>query len=124
MSNAIYRVLVIDDNIENRKQLENHLKTKGHLVQVAGDGQEGLDMLCAHGFDLILTGINLPKLNGFELLEQMNAHPDLKNLPVIIISAVSDMQSVTDQPLDANFRIRNGITITVDKDVGGDFIDR
>ncbi len=51
-------------------------------------------MLCAHGFDLILTGINLPKLNGFELLEQMNAHPDLKNLPVIIISAVSDMQSV------------------------------
>ena len=95
MSNAIYRVLVIDDNIDNRKQLENHLKTKGHLVQVAGDGQEGLDMLYAHGFDLILTGINLPKLNGFELLEQMNNHPDLKNLPVIIISAVSDMQSVT-----------------------------
>ena len=95
MSNAIYRVLVIDDNIENRKQLENHLKTKGHLVQVAGDGQEGLDMLCAQSFDLILTGINLPKLNGFELLEQMNAHPDLKNLPVIIISAVSDMQAVT-----------------------------
>ena len=59
MSNAIYRVLVIDDNIENRKQLENHLKTKGHLVQVAGDGQEGLDMLCAQSFDLILTGINL-----------------------------------------------------------------
>ncbi len=95
MSNVISRVLVIDDNIQNRTQLENHLKSRGHLVVGAGDGQEGFDVMCAQSFDLILMGINLPTLTGFQILEQMNAHPDLKHLPVIIISAVSDMDAVT-----------------------------
>lgn len=94
MSNVIYRVLVIDDNLDNRKQLENHLKTQGHLVDSADDGQVGLDMMRAHPFDLILTGINLPTLDGFQLLEKMRAHPDLKDTPVMIISAVADMEAV------------------------------
>lgn len=94
MAEVTYRVLVIDDNVDRRSQLENHLSASGHLVHLAGDGQEGLDMMSAQAFDLILSGIHLPKLNSFELLEKMKQHPVLKDLPVIIISANADMQVV------------------------------
>lgn len=95
MSNSISRVLVVDDNVENRTALQQHLEAQGSSVQCAGDGQEALEIMCAQPFDLILMGVNLPKMNGFQLLERMKAQSDLRLLPVIVITSVDDMDSVT-----------------------------
>ena len=94
MSNLTSRVLLVDDNAEHRAAIQQYLEGQGHSVQVAEDGQSALDVMCAHTFDLILMGVNLPKLNGFEVLERMKAHPALKQIPVIIVSSVSDTDSV------------------------------
>ena len=94
MSNLMSRVLLVDDNAEHRAAIQQYLEGQGHHVQAAGDGKTALDVMCAQTFDLVLMGVNLPKLTGFEVLERMKAHPLLKQLPVIIVSSVSDTESV------------------------------
>lgn len=87
-------VLVVDDNEMNRDMLARRLTRQGHEVIVAEDGQRALDLLQARSFDLMLLDIMMPKMNGYEVLEQMKADGALRGLPVIMISAVDDLDSV------------------------------
>lgn len=87
-------VLVVDDNEANRDVLSRRLKRQGHSVVVAENGLQALEMMRAQSFDLILLDIMMPEMNGYQVLEELKADIALRHVPVIMISALDDVDSV------------------------------
>ncbi|MGB3511144.1 MAG: adenylate/guanylate cyclase domain-containing protein [Microcoleaceae cyanobacterium] len=87
-------VLVVDDNQVNRDLLARRLKRQGHLVTNATDGFQALEMMRSQPFDLVLLDIMMPQMNGYQVLETLKADSALRHIPVIMISAVDDIDSV------------------------------
>ena len=86
-------ILVVDDNRINRIKLSRSLEHQGHTVGLAEDGQQALDLLRSHWFDVVLLDILMPGMDGYQVLETMKGDPELRDLPVIVISAVDDEDS-------------------------------
>jgi two-component system, sensor histidine kinase and response regulator len=87
-------VLVVDDDATNRDVLFRRLERQGHRVQTASSGAEALDLLRQRPFDLVLLDIMMPDMDGYEVLRQIRDEPRLRQVPVIMISAIDDVQSV------------------------------
>ena len=87
-------ILVVDDNEFNRDLLTDQLTYRGYQVTTAIHGQEALDLLHQLVFDLILLDIMMPVMDGYEVLQNLREHPHLRHVPVIVISAVDDKDSV------------------------------
>src|SRR5437870_5334566 len=89
-------LLLVDDNEDNLYTLSLRLKREGysHIV-TAGNGREALERLQAQPFDLVLLDIMMPELNGYEVLAAMKSAARLRHIPVIMISAVDEIDSVT-----------------------------
>ncbi len=87
-------VLVVDDNEVNRDLLRRRLRRDGHAVTMAADGGEALAAVASRPFDLILLDIIMPGLNGLEVLLRLKADERWRNIPVIMISALGDIDSV------------------------------
>jgi phosphoserine phosphatase RsbU/P len=93
MSDA--RILIVDDIEDNRYTLGMLLDLEGYThVTQAGDGAEALQRLRAEEFDLVLLDVMMPKLNGYQVLEQLKAEGRLHRVPVVMISALQEMGSV------------------------------
>ena len=88
------RLLVADDNKVNRLLLARSLELQGHRAAMAENGSVALEMLRREAFDLLLLDINMPGLDGFQVLEQLKADRALRDLPVIVTSAVEGLDSV------------------------------
>lgn len=88
------QILVVDDVEANRDLLCRRLKREGHTVWQAADGREALSMIAALPFDLVLLDIMMPVLNGYQVLEQLKADTTLFRLPVIVLSALDELDSV------------------------------
>ena len=87
-------ILVVDDNETNRELLTLRLQRQGSQVVTAANGRAALDLLRCHSFYLVLLDIMMPEVNGYEVLQQMKADPELRHLQVIMISALDDTESV------------------------------
>ncbi len=87
-------VLVVDDNAYNRDTLCRWLQREGHEVATAADGREALDLVRTRPFDLMLLDIIMPHMNGYRVLRELKADPKLCALPVIMISAFDEVDSV------------------------------
>jgi adenylate cyclase len=87
-------LLVVDDNEVNRDLLSRYLARLGHTVQVASDGRQALEMIDTGAFDLVLLDIMMPELNGYQVLQHLKNSPQWRDLPVIMISAMDEMDSV------------------------------
>lgn len=87
-------ILVVDDNEMNRDMLSRRLERQGYRALVAEDGAQALELLAAHDFDLVLLDIMMPRLNGYQVLEHIKGDERLRHIPVIMISAVDDLDSV------------------------------
>jgi adenylate cyclase len=87
-------VLVVDDNEMNRDMLSRRLQRQNYQVLMAEDGEKALEMIRANAFDLVLLDIMMPKLSGYEVLERVKKDDQTRHLPVIMISAVDDLDSV------------------------------
>lgn len=88
-------LLVVDDNEDNRYTLTRRLTREGYTnLTTATNGREALDLLQAKPFDLILLDIMMPDMNGYEVLERMKAGAELRDIPVIMISALNELDSV------------------------------
>jgi len=88
-------LLVVDDNEDNRYTLAQRLKRQGYgNLSMAANGREALEAMHERRFDLVLLDVMMPELNGYEVLEQMRADPVLRDIPVIMISAVDQLESV------------------------------
>ena len=86
-------VLVVDDNEMNRDMLVRRLRPFDYYVEVACDGGEALDILNKRAFDLVLLDIMMPIMDGYEVLKEMKANEKLKDIPVIMITALDDAVS-------------------------------
>jgi adenylate cyclase len=87
-------ILVVDDNKMNRLLLARGLEQQGHHVSFAENGRQALEMLHARGFDLVLLDVLMPEMDGYQVLGELMADTDLKNVPVIMVSAVGELDSV------------------------------
>lgn len=88
------RILVVDDNLVNRMTLTRSLEQLGYRVELAEDGEQAMRLLAEQQFDLLLLDILMPKLDGFQVLTLLQETGQLPELPVIVISALDDMDSV------------------------------
>ena len=94
MSKLTGSILVVDDNRMNRLMLARGLEQQGHRVSFAENGRQALEMMQNQALDLVLLDIEMPEMNGYEVLEQLNANPRWRDIPVIMISAVDEIDSV------------------------------
>ena len=87
-------ILVVDDNASNRDVLERRLTQKGHKVVTAANGTSALDLATTQEFDLILLDLILPEMSGFEVLRRLKVAEQTNDIPVIVISALDELDSV------------------------------
>ena len=88
------RLLVTDDNKVNRLLLQRSLELQGHSVACAANGRIALEMLAASPFDLMLLDMEMPEMNGFEVLEHLAADRALRDLPVIVTSSLEGLDHI------------------------------
>jgi two-component system chemotaxis sensor kinase CheA len=81
-------ILVVDDSITSRSLERSILEAHGYRVRVAVDGLEALEMLQVEKADLIITDIQMPRMDGFALVEALKADSHLNKIPVIIVSSL------------------------------------
>lgn len=89
-----YSLLVVDDSEMNRELLQRRLEAFGYLVSVAEDGRRALERLTIEQYDLVLLDIMMPEIDGYEVLKSMRADPKHKGTPVMMVTAVNDMENV------------------------------
>jgi CheY-like chemotaxis protein len=88
------RILVVDDYALNRMQLKRSLEQQGHIVALAENGRQALEMIETGDFDLVLLDILMPVMDGFEVLSRLKNDPKQRDLAVIVISALDEMENV------------------------------
>ena len=82
-------ILVVDDSAAIRKILTRVLRQTGMAIQTiheAGDGQDALAVMALHRIDLVLSDINMPKMDGLQLLASLKASPQWQQIPVVMIT--------------------------------------
>ncbi len=87
-------ILIVDDNPVNRLLLGRGVEQQGHAVVFAEHGREALDLLRQGDFDLILLDVEMPELDGYEVLAELQDDPHLRDLPVVMTSALDELDSV------------------------------
>jgi class 3 adenylate cyclase len=88
------RILVVDDNASNRDVLERRLTRDGHQIVAATNGAQALEAVTKQDFDLVLLDLIMPEMSGFEVLRRLKASEHTRDVPVIIISALDEIDTV------------------------------
>jgi two-component system, sensor histidine kinase and response regulator len=87
-------ILVVDDDESNRDVLDRRLTRQGHTVKSVSNGAEGLRLMGELAFDVVLLDIMMPDMDGHEVLRRIKAAERMRHIPVIMISAVNEVESV------------------------------
>ena len=80
------RILVVDDSFTVREMERKLLESKGYEVETAVDGVDGWNAVRAAHYDMVVSDVDMPRMNGIEFIRQIKGHPQLKSLPVVIVS--------------------------------------
>lgn len=95
MEKSAVRLLIVEDNDFYRDLFNRHLNQEGYQqVTQACDGKEAMDLIRSEVFDVVLLDVMMPKLDGYGVLEQLKKDDKLRHIPVIMISAIEEMESV------------------------------
>jgi sigma-B regulation protein RsbU (phosphoserine phosphatase) len=95
VTNSTAALLIVDDNEDNRYTLTRRLNREGYQnLTTANNGREALERLTAQPFDLVLLDVMMPDMNGYEVLEHVKANASLRDIPIIMISALDETESV------------------------------
>ena len=84
------KILIVEDDLLLSRMYQRVLSSKGDEVDIAHDGEEGLEKAKSQKPDLVLLDIMLPKMNGIEVLEKLKSTPSTKAIPVIILSNLTE----------------------------------
>jgi two-component system cell cycle response regulator len=87
-------LLVVDDNSMNRIMLSRYIARLGYQSRLVENGRRALEELQREAFDLVLLDVEMPEMNGYQVLEYLKADAHLRDIPVIMISAVEEEESV------------------------------
>ncbi len=88
------KILIVDDEPFNVDYLEQELEDLNYITATAINGQDALEKIVSESPDLVLLDIMMPIMDGFSVLEKVKADPAIRNIPIIVISANNDLQSV------------------------------
>jgi adenylate cyclase len=88
------RLLVVDDNKVNRILLTRGLESQGHKVETAENGKQALEKLRNGSFDLVLLDIEMPEMDGYQVLEICLQDPELRDIPIIMTSSLDEIDSI------------------------------
>ena len=95
MASQDLKFLVVDDFATMRRIVRNLLKESGYgNVEEAEDGVAALGLLRMNRFDFVISDINMPNMNGFELLRQIRVQPEFKTLPVLMVTAEAKKEDI------------------------------
>ena len=94
MINKKWKILIVEDDKAIRNVMQFCLKQENFELMVAGDGEEGLEMVNKQMPDLILLDLILPKINGFEFLKRLREDKKTRSLPVMVFSNLSQKGDV------------------------------
>ncbi len=83
---AVKRILVVDDSITVREVVRKLLENKGYKVETAVDGKDGWNVVRSSDYDLVISDIDMPRMNGFEFVKLIKSDAGLKTMPVMIVS--------------------------------------
>ena len=86
-------VLVVDDSATVRKFVAAALNMKGFRVITASDGIEALERMPSEKFDLIITDLNMPDMDGYELIKSIRETPEYRDIPIIVLSSMTDLKN-------------------------------
>ena len=89
-----FTVLAVDDDPLMRELMRARLANEHCEVVAAGDGLVALDVLEHQAVDIVLLDLEMPRMNGFEVLARMKAHPRWSRIPVIVVSSLRDVWSI------------------------------
>ena len=84
------RILIADDNEQNRELLEAYLTDEGHEILMSEDGQETLEKAKSELPDLILLDIMMPKMSGYEVCQQLRSLEETQRIPILMVTALRD----------------------------------
>ena len=87
-------LLVVDDDAENREVLSRRLIKQGHAVRTASNGPDALQLMTETAFEVVLLDIMMPDMDGYEVLGRIKGDRRMQHIPVIMISAIDEVQSV------------------------------
>lgn len=97
MTDKNIKILIVDDFATLRMSLKSVLEQLGYPeMDEAKDGQEAIDKLKEKDYDLIISDIDMPVMNGFELLDYFKKDDNLKNIPVIFITAEAEREKIVE----------------------------
>ena len=91
---TLAKILVVDDEADLVSTVQYRLRWYHYEVITAANGKEGLEKAINEKPDLILLDISMPVMNGHEVLERIRKHPDLKNIPVIMFTALCEAKDI------------------------------
>ena len=94
MDNAPGRLLIVDDNKVNRLLLARNVELLGHKAALAENGKVAMEMLKAQTYDLLLLDIEMPEMDGFQVLEALKADKALQDVAVIVTSSVEGLENI------------------------------
>jgi DNA-binding response OmpR family regulator len=92
--NKDYTILVVDDSTTNVVLLEAILDEKGYQIETALNAKEAYNVIEKQTPDLILLDLLMPKISGFEFLQEIRKNKNTQNIPVIVISALTDEENI------------------------------
>lgn len=84
------KILLVEDDVMVVKMYQRKFLMVGFDVEVAYNGEEGLEVLTRYRPDIVLLDVMMPKMNGFEMLKRMQADESLKKIPVVILTNLGD----------------------------------
>ena len=90
------RILIVDDDSSIRDLLRMHLSIKGHSIATAADAVEAIPALLQDVFDMVVTDVDMPYLNGIELLRAIRGTAETSHIPVILLTGRSDDDTWTE----------------------------
>ncbi len=85
-------VLLVEDSITSRTLLKNILTASGYLVQTAVDGQEGFDLFSKGSFDIVISDVEMPKMNGFDLTKSIRAEGAKGSVPIVLVTSLDSQR--------------------------------
>jgi hypothetical protein len=88
------RILIIEDSLTQALRLQDSLEKHNYETKIANNGKAGLDLLMEHPYTLVISDIIMPEMDGYELCRQIKTNEQLKNIPVILLTSLSDPHDV------------------------------
>ena len=88
------RILVVDDSKQKQEVFKRRLEPVGHEVSIVDNGQDALDLLEHEKVDIVLLDLIMPGMNGDKVLRKMKDNPELRDIPILVVSSSSDMENI------------------------------